>query len=132
MSTYRLDLTRIDLDNPDPRRDKLLSQGIGKAADRSLGGTVDATARVGLPSRDASNVDNVSATALVSLLEDGQDRLGHVDKAGDVGREHDVHVLGVDVWSLCNALDKTAVPIDSERQLTQPLIGGSGKNLTRC
>lgn len=126
VSTYSLDLTGIDLDNPDPRRDKLLSQGIGEAADSGLGGTVDATTRVSLASCNTSNVDNVSATAILSLLEDGEDGLGHVDKAGDVGGEHDVHVLRVDLRSLCNTLNKTTGPIMSTNRYSLLSGGATG------
>jgi hypothetical protein len=48
--TYRLDLARVDADDPNAGSDELLSQALGEAADGGLGGTVDGAADVGLAS----------------------------------------------------------------------------------
>lgn len=47
-ATYRLDLARINLDDPDSRSDQLLSQTLGEATNGGLGGAVDAAAGVRL------------------------------------------------------------------------------------
>jgi hypothetical protein len=99
-------LTGIDLDNTDSRRDKLLAQSVGERANGSLGGTVDTTTSVRLTTSNTSNVDDITTAALVALLEDGQDGLCHVDKTGDVGVEHNGHILGRDIGSLGDTLDK--------------------------
>jgi hypothetical protein len=100
-------LTGVDLDNTDSRRDKLLAQRVGERANSSLGGTVDTATSVRLTTSNTSNVDDITTAALVTLLEDGQDGLSHVDKTSDVGVEHDVHILGRDIGSLGDTLDKS-------------------------
>lgn len=107
--SYSFHLTRIDLDDSDASRDQFLSQRISEAPDRSLGSAVNTATGICFASRNAANVDDVSATALVSLLEDRQDCLGHVDQSSDIGREHNVDVFGVDIRSLRNTLDQPAV-----------------------
>lgn len=106
MYTNRLYLTRVNVDNSDSRGNKLLSQSIGKGPDGSLGGTVDTATGVCLTASDTSNVDNISPATIASLLEDGQDFLGHVDQTVDVGVEHSVDILRVDFWGLGNTLDQ--------------------------
>lgn len=61
--------------------------------DGGLGGTVDGAAGVRLSASDGANVHDVALTAVGSSQEDGQNGLGHVDEAGDVGAEHNVHVF---------------------------------------
>lgn len=90
--TYRLDLTRIDLDNADARGDELLAHGLGEAAHGGLGGAVDAAPGVGLAAGDAADVDDVAGAAVLPPQEDRQDRLRHVDQSRHVRREHHVHV----------------------------------------
>lgn len=65
----RLNLTRVNLNNPDPSRNELLPQCIRKASDSSFGGTVNTTAGVGFPAGDGPDVDDVSSAAVRSLLE---------------------------------------------------------------
>jgi hypothetical protein len=105
MTTYRLNLTRIYLQNANARSDELLAQRVGKAAHGSFRSAVDATAGVGFPTRDAANVDDVSRATVGPLEEDGQDGLGHVNQASDIGREHDVHVLLSDLRRFGYAFD---------------------------
>lgn len=62
----------------------------------------------GVGTGDGANVDNVAMAAVGALLEDGEDGLGHVDEAGDVGVEHDAHVILVDLGGPGDALDETA------------------------
>jgi hypothetical protein len=69
---------------------------------------VDGNARHGLTSNGA-NVDNVALAALGPLQEDGEDGLGHVDEAGDVGLEDDVGVVLFDVGGAGDALDEAAL-----------------------
>lgn len=115
MFSYRLNLARINLHNSDPRGDKLLSQCIREASDRSLSSAVDATTRVGLSSCDTSNVDDVSSATRISLFENGKDCLGYVDQSGDVGGEHDVYVFRSDIRSLGNAFDQATVLVSIPR-----------------
>lgn len=106
--SYRLDLARIDLDHSDSGCDKLLSQSVCEAADSSLSGTIDATTRVGLTTCNAANVDDISSATLISLLEDGQDRLSHVNQTGDVGLEHNVNVFQSNLGRSCYTLDEAS------------------------
>lgn len=105
MKTYRLNLARIYLQNANARSNELLAQRVGKATHGSFRGAVDATAGVGFPARDAADVDDVSRAAVGPPEKDGQDGLGHVDQAGDVGREHDVHVLFGNLGRFGHAFD---------------------------
>lgn len=106
---YRLHLPRVDLNDSNPRRDQLLSQRVRERPDRRLRGAVDAAARVGLAAGNAADVDDVAAAAVAALLEDGQDRLRHVDQAVDVGGEHGVDVLGGDLGGFGDAFDQATV-----------------------
>jgi hypothetical protein len=115
MFSYRLDLARINLHNSNPRGDKLLSQCIREASDRSLRSAVDATTRIRLSSCNTSNVDDVSSATCISLFENGKDCLGHVDQSGDVGREHSIYVFRGDIRSLGNALDQATVLVSMAR-----------------
>ena len=108
---YSLNLTGVNLDNTDSRRDKLLAQGIGERTDGSLGSAVDTTTGIRLTTGNTSNVDDITTAALVPLLEDGQDSLGHVDKTGNVGVKHDAHILSSNLGSLGDTLDKTTTYI---------------------
>lgn len=107
--SYRLYLARVNLDDSNPGRDKLPPQAVCEAPDGGLGGAVDAAAGVRLAAGNATNVDDVSGSALRPLEEDGQNRLGNVNQARDVGREHDVDVLFDDFRGFGSALDKTTV-----------------------
>lgn len=104
---YRLDLARINLNDPNASRNQLLPQRIRKTAHSRLGSTVNTAAGVGLPAGDGADIDDVSGTAIGPLLEDGQDGLRDVDQAGDVGREHDVDVLLGDLGCFRDTLDET-------------------------
>lgn len=99
-------MTGVDLNDTDSRRDELLAQRVGERANGSLGGAVNGTTGVGLTTSDTSNVDDITAAALVALLEDRQDGLSHVDQTGDVGVEHDAHIFDRDIGSLRNTLDE--------------------------
>lgn len=105
-SAYRLDLPGVDSDHADPRGDKLFAQRVGKGADRSLGSAVDAAAGIRFTASNTANVDDITAATLISLLEDRENSLSHVNQAGDVRVEHDIHVLGSNVGCLCNTLDQ--------------------------
>lgn len=100
-----LDLARIDFDDADARRDEFLAQGVGETAHGGFGRAVDAAARVGLAARDAADVDDVAGAGLAAGLQDGQDGLGHVDQAVDVGLEHGVDVGFGDRGRFGDALD---------------------------
>lgn len=104
---YSLYLTRVDFNNTDSGRNKFLSQGICKGADGSFRGTVDTAARVCFAASNASNVDDVSSAALTPLLENRENRLGHADQAINIGIEHGVNILGINLRSLGDTLDKT-------------------------
>lgn len=55
---------------------------------------------------NGANVDNVAGTTVGALLEDGKDGLGHVYEARDVGLEHDIDVLLLDVRGLVDTPDQ--------------------------
>ena len=74
-----LDLTGIDLHDPDTCADGLPSQRIGITSDRRFRGTVDAASRVGFAAGDTPDIDNVASTSVWALLVDGKHCLGHVD-----------------------------------------------------
>ena len=94
-------LAGINLHDADARGDQLLAQGIGEAAHGGLGGAVDGSSGVRLAAGDGADVNDVARTTFVSAgLKDGQDGLGHVNEAGDVGGEHDVDVGFGDGWGL--------------------------------
>jgi hypothetical protein len=104
IGSYRLNLTGIDLNDTNSRRNKFLPERICEGADSRFGGTVDATAGIRLAASNGANVNYVTTAALVALLEDGQNGLGHVDQTGDVGVEHDLQILGSDFRCLSNSL----------------------------
>ena len=85
-----LDLSGIHADNSHSRRDELFPQAVGECPDCCFGRAVDPAAWVWLAAGDRTNVDDV---ANVALQHSAKDFLGHVDEAGDVGGEHDVHVV---------------------------------------
>lgn len=119
----RLDLAGVDLNHTHARGNQLLAQALGEAADGSLGGAVDASAGVGVEAGNAADVDNVAGTAVGAALEEGgQDSLGHVDEAGDVGSKHDVDVLLGDFRGTSNALDEATVCVST----SLPAERGSG------
>jgi len=90
----RLDLPGIHANNPHSRRDQLFPQTVGERSDGSFGRAVDSAAGVGLAAGDGADVDDVAGSgAAVALQHSTEDFLGHVDEAGDVGGEHDVHVV---------------------------------------
>lgn len=70
-TSYRLHLSRIDLYDPYPGRDKLPSQRIGEASHGCFRRAVDTPSRIRLPAGDAADVDDVALPAVrSSLLED--------------------------------------------------------------
>lgn len=107
--SHSLNLPGVNLNDANPCSDKLLAHRLGEGADGRLGGAIDASTGVRFTASNASDVDNVTAAALRSLLEDRENSLGHVDETGNVGVEHDVHIFGGDVASMGNALDETTV-----------------------
>lgn len=73
--TYRLDLTGVDLDDPDPGGDELLAQTLGEAAHSGLACTVDGAAGVGLSAcRHALSVLRTSSCCLVPAANTYQRR----------------------------------------------------------
>lgn len=107
--SHSLNLPGVNLNDANPGSDKLLAHRLSEGADGRLGGAVDASTGVRITASNASNVDNVTAAAIRSLLEDRENSLGHMDETVNVGVEHDVHIFGGDVASMGNALDKTTV-----------------------
>lgn len=107
--SHSLNLPGVNLNDSNPCSDKLLAHRLREGADGRLGGAVDASTGVRITASNASNVDNVTAAALRSLLEDRENSLGHVDETVNVGVEHDVHIFGGDVASMGNALDETTL-----------------------
>lgn len=110
--TYRLNLTWINLDDTHAGSDQFPSQCFGKRPHGRLGGTIDTSTRVPLAAGDAADVDDVAASSVLAailLQEDGQHRLRHVDQARHIGREHDLHVLRLDLGRLVHALDQPGI-----------------------
>lgn len=103
---YSLDLARVDFDHADSCRNQFSAYGVGEASYGSFARAVNGSSLVRFSSGDAANVDDVSARAIFAGFEDGQDRLGHVDQAGDVGGNHDVNVLLLNVRRFCRSFDK--------------------------
>lgn len=126
--SYSLNLTRINLNNSNTRRDELLSQRVGETAHCGLGSAVDASSNIRLSAGDTANIDDVSAAAVVFLLEDGEHGLGHVDQSGDICGDHNVDVCELDIGGLCNALDEATVT----RSQYDSLIAFVALQLTRC
>ena len=104
-----LDLAGINLDDADAGGDEFFAEGVGEGADGGFGCTVDAAALIRLAASDGADIDDITAATVGAGLEDGEDGLGHVDEAGDVGREHDIDVVGLDVRGLRNALDEASI-----------------------
>lgn len=65
-----LDLPRVDLDDADTARDKLLTQRVGEAAHRGLGRAVDAATLVRFAARNRADVYDVAAAAVGAGKED--------------------------------------------------------------
>lgn len=132
---YRLNLARIDFNDPDSCSDQLPSQGIRERPDRTLRRTIDTATGIAFTAGNAANHDDIAAAPLLAValvLEDGQHSLGHVDQARDVGREHNLHVLSLDVWRLVHTLDQPRV-VHQDVDILE--LGGErgdqGRNLLR-
>lgn len=106
---YSLNLARVNLNDPNPSRDKLLPQRVRKTPDGRLGSTVNAATGIRLPAGDGADVDDVAGAAVGPLLENRQDGLRDVDQAGDVGREHDVDVFLCDLGCFCDTFDEATI-----------------------
>lgn len=104
----RLDLPRINLNDPDATRNQLLAQRIRERPHGGLGCAVDRAPRVRLAAGNRADVYNITAAAIGAGEEDGQDGLCHGDEAGDVGLEHGVDVGGFDFRGFVDALDEAA------------------------
>lgn len=74
---FRLNLTRIDLHDSDPGGNQLLPQRFREDSNCSLGGTIYRPTGIALSACDAPDIDDVSSSAFISLLEDLKHRLGH-------------------------------------------------------
>lgn len=89
-----LNLPGIHTDDSHPRRDELFPQTVRERSDGRFGRAVDPAAGIRLAAGDRSDVDDVAGSgAIVALQHSEEDFLGHVHEAGDVGGEHDVHVV---------------------------------------
>src|SRR5438876_943396 len=75
---YRLNLSRIYLNDPNPGCNQLPPQCIRKGPYRSLCGAIDAATSVWLSSGDASNIDDVTPSSLFPFLEDWENGLRHI------------------------------------------------------
>ena len=105
---FRLDLPRVNFNNPDTTRNKLLAQSVSERAHSRLGSAVNAASRVRLTTRNRANVYNVAATAVGAGEEDGEDGLRHGDQTCDVGLEHGVDVCLGDGGGFVHAFDEAA------------------------
>lgn len=104
-----LDLARIDANDTNPARDELLAQRVRERSHRGLGGAIDGAADVGFPAGDRADVDDVAgASTVISGEHLRQNSLSHVDKSSDVGGEHDVEILLLDLRGLSHASNETA------------------------
>lgn len=121
------DLSRIDLDDPYPGGNQLLPERVGEAADSSFGGAVDGTAGVGLTASDGADVDDVAGATIGAGEIDGENGLGQVDEAGDVGVEHGGHVFLGNIRGPGEALDQSAVRKLNECTDTRGERGGKKK-----
>lgn len=103
--THSLDLSRINLNDPNPSSDQLPPQTIRKTANGCLGSTVNATSLIWFPTGNTADIDDIARTAVSSLLEDWEDGLCHIDQTRDVCCEHDVDVLFCDFGGFGYAFD---------------------------
>jgi len=111
-STHRLDLARVNFNDPDPRGDQLPSQRVRERPDSSLCCTINTPARIALASSDAADHNDIAASAVgtaILVLENRKHGLRHVDQARDIRGKHDIDILGLDVGSLVHTLDETRV-----------------------
>lgn len=109
--SYCLNLTGVNLNHSDASRNELLPERVGKASHCGFRSTVDASTRIRFTAGNTANVDDVSPTTLVSLLVDGQDSLGHVDQASDIGSDHNIDIFWFDVRGLRNTLDEATASV---------------------
>lgn len=107
--TYSLNLARINLNDPNPRCNKLLPQRFCETPNRSLRSAIYASSSIRFATCYAANIDDVAASAFIAFLEHRQNRLSHVDETGDVCVEHDSHILFGDFGSFGYTFDQAAV-----------------------
>ena len=68
---FRLDLPRVDLNNPHTARNQLLAQAVCKRPDSCLCSAVDAAALIRLATRNRADVYDVAAAAVGAGKENG-------------------------------------------------------------
>lgn len=107
--TYRLDLTRIDLNHPDSCRDQFPPQRIRKCPHGGLRGTVDTSTWVPLSSRNTANVDDIALPTLTPCRHPLHHLLRHRDQPGYVRVEHNLDVLRLDRRALVDSFDQTSI-----------------------
>lgn len=90
--TYRLDLARVNLHNPNPCSNQFPPQRICKNPHCSLCRAIDASPRIPFFPRNTSNIDNVTRSSIFPRLVDFQNFLRHIDQTRHIRRKHDIHV----------------------------------------
>ena len=72
---FCLNLARVDLHYSDPRGDQLFTKSLCKYTHGCLGRTIYRATWVAFSAGDAPDIDDISSTAFIPLLEDRQDSL---------------------------------------------------------
>jgi hypothetical protein len=91
--SYRLNLSRVYFNDPNPGGNQLPPQRISKGPYRGLCSAIDTATSIRLSRSNTANIDDVTSSSLIPLLKNGEDGLRHVYKSGDVRCEHDINIF---------------------------------------
>ena len=114
-----LNHSRRNESDSDGSRDEFMSQACVDSLDHVLSSTVDGSVGVGVLASDRSDGDNVSA---VSLDHTRHESLDHLDDTLDVGVNHGVHILPVDIVDSAGLLGQASVVYQNVNIVAQ--VGG--------